>query len=513
MSNLSTLNPTTTHEAHVLREVGPWNPGLQARYLTNPVARWCAQYLPGEDDRHPDCEMHLDIYDSCIADTKTVFMAPRSFAKTTKVRNYILFLVCEHEAIKAGKYPGIFPHNAVRYLSYAAKKAREVTGWVRDQLDNNPLILASYGDLKTDQWARDHFVTSNGVTVSSAGRGGQIRGFRPTLLICDDLDDDEEVRNDDRLLDAYYWWDTAVLGTIDEDEYQVFVIGTVLKETSLLCYIAAKPGWETKRYSAYVDSEFREGAELWPSKWPHDKLQRKLAEVGSRAFLQEYQNQPQPSANAIFERHWFRAYSEADAWFANEIGKAYYTIVSIDPATSRRDKTDYTALVTITALDTTPVKYLIRTEGVRQGHWVVSRAITKAVELHDNFYANALVIETVSFQEVYAQEVERYCDVHRRNITTHCVEPTTDKERRANAVAPIVERGQVYYDPSDAYHNMLINQCVLFEPGSVNQKKDLMDAFTQALTHMRAHADSERSDNSAGRVLPPGYEVNPVTGV
>jgi len=51
---------TSTQEAHILREVGPWNPSLQARYLSNPVARWCAQYLPGEDSRHPDCELHTD---------------------------------------------------------------------------------------------------------------------------------------------------------------------------------------------------------------------------------------------------------------------------------------------------------------------------------------------------------------------------------------------------------------------------------------------------------------------
>jgi hypothetical protein len=505
----------TTEGARILREVGPNNPPLQKRALLNPVTAWSMTYCMG-NDRHPHCEMHLDIADALIHDKRACFIAPRSFAKTTRLEEYILFQICEAKNIAAGLYPGVYPHRRIRFLSWAGGKAEETIAHVREQLEYNDDILRDYGFMGqgSDTWGKTSLVTRDGLVISAAGRGAQVRGFRPTLLICDDLDDDEEVESDERLTKAFKWWDTAVYGTIDEDDYQVFVIGTVLADTSMLTYIADKPGWTTRRYAAYVDDIEAEGHEAWPSKWPHAKLKQRQLEIGRRNFLQEYMNQPQPSGNAIFERDWFKRYSPNDAHFRSLVeGGYFYTVETCDPAISKRDGADYTAIVVMSAtFDEVPKVYL-RTEGVIRGHWSLMGTVLRLARLWERFFCSVVGIETVAYQEALAEEMERYCEMNRLNIKVDRLQPDGDKERRAHAVASMVERGCVHYDPNDPLHLRLIEECVLFVPGRVNIKKDLMDAFVYGLGIVRTWAKRGTRQQKAVKVLPKGATHSKTTGV
>lgn len=503
----------TTFTGHA-NEVGPHNPALQARMMAHPIAGWVAVYLD-RDRRHPNAEIHLDIQDALINTKRAAFKAPRSYAKTTKaVVEFLIFLACEYPAIKAGKYPDIFPHNRVKLLSCAGAKAEEICLDVKTELETNPQIIADYGNLAGKAvWTNRHFKTRDGFEVSASGRGAQIRGFRPTLLICDDLDDDEEVLSDERLEKAFSWWDKAVTNTIDEDDYQVFVIGTTLEEVSLLTYIANKPGWEVHRYQAYEGGIMAPGYETWPSKWPHEKLQRRKEEIGHRAFMSEFMNEPQPGEAPLFERHWFRPYSPDDAAFQVLLEKTMYTMVCCDPAISKRDGADFTANVTISVtFDEVPRIYL-RTGGVKRGHWSLNRTVTEIWNLYDKFFANEVGIEKVAYQEALCDEMQRFMEQNRRNMTVDAMVPDGDKERRANSVSSYVERGLVYFDPNDPLHIRLIDECVLFKPGKLNIKKDLMDAFVYCLIKVKQWERRRHTSSGAGRVLPGNRRPHSVTGI
>ena len=478
------------------------------RMLANPVANWEARFI--ERDRgHPQPEMHLDILDDLIHKKRHVVRAPRSYAKTTKIRNFILFLMYEQENIKKGKYPGIYPHTTVRYLSYAGKKALEVTSQIDAEVKGNETLLDRYGDISGGTWTQEKQITRGGFEFTVAGRGAQVRGFRPTLLICDDLDDDEEVESDDRLEKAFRWFDSAVYNTIDEDDYQVFVIGTTLEEVSLLNYIADKPSFSEHTYQAYEGGIQAEGYEVWPSKWPHEKLQRRKADIGHRSFMSEFMNEPQPGETPIFERNWFKPYDPDSAMFEKLLEQTLFTVECVDPAISKKDGSDYTALVTVSATFEDQPRIYIRTGGVRRGHWSLPRTVSESYNLYDKFFVNELGVEKVAYQEALCDEIDAYMAVNRRNMEVTPMVPDGDKERRANSVVPFVERGHVFYDPDDPMHLRLIDECVLFKPGKVNIKKDIMDAFVYCLILIKEW--QARRDPSAGkrkRVLPKGYRLN-----
>lgn len=467
-------------------ELGAHTPELQARFLENPVSQWAGRFIT-EHRRHPDCEMHLDLYDEFAYGTdKVVIMIPRSFAKTTKIEDFIKYLACNYKKNKelyekTGSSP-VFPFKKVFYTSATGLKAEEVMYHIRQELETNPQILAQYGNLEGDTWTNRLIRTKDDFELKVGGRGCQVRGFRPQLFIGDDLEDDEEVASDEQMQKTRQWLDSAVLNTLDETDCRAFFVGTVLHPDCALKYLANKPTFITKEYWAYNDRIEQPGYELWPSKWPHWRLQERKSEIGERAFRQEFLNDPMISENPIFAREWFRKYDPDCVAFRDELRRGMYTIGTCDPAISRSDKADYTALVTVSATFEKVPKIYLRTGGVKRGQgWHIGVTVQEIFNLHEKFFYKDFGIETTAYQEALAREFEIFMESHRRKLKITEFKPDRDKERRSHVVAPMVERGQVYYDPNDEMHLRLIDECVNFQPGKTNIKKDLMDGFVYAL--------------------------------
>lgn len=470
-------------------EVGAHTPHLQTRYINNPVSQWKGRFITNHR-RHPDCEAHLDIYDEFAYGTKNiVIIFARSFAKTTKVEDFIEYLACNYKTNlelykKTGKSP-VFPFQRVFYASATGTKAEEVMYHIRQELEENPRILAQYGNLEGSKWTDRLIRTKDGFEFKVGGRGSQVRGFRPQLFIGDDLEDDEEVASDEQMQKTRDWLDSAVLNTLDEIECRGFFIGTTLHPDCALKYLSKKPTFVTKEYWAYNNRIEQPGFEVWPSKWPHERLQERKSEIGGRAFRQEFLNDPIISESPIFLREWFQSYDSKSSSFMQLIKKGLYTVITCDPAISKSDKADYTAVVTMSATFEKVPNIYVRVGGVKRGHWNMGATVQEIFELHTTFGSKKVGIETTAYQQALADEFRLYMEAHRRKISIEEFKPDKDKERRSHAVAPMVERGQVFLDFDDSMSQLLMDECVNFQPGKTNIKKDLMDAFVYGLKMLK----------------------------
>lgn len=492
---------------------------LAFRLEQDPIAHWCARHLT-EDTAHPTPEMHLDIYELLRTTQRHVVMAPRSYAKSTLVsKNLALYLICELDRLRIMDDPPIYPHDMIILCSATKPLAKKWMMDIQRVLTENEAILTEYGDLSQGavKWNSEEIKLKNGMHIRACGTGSQMRGWRPTLFIGDDLDDDQEVQSDERIEKRCHWWDTAVTNMLDEVHCQCFVIGTTIEEVTLLQHIADKPNWESTHFAAYrkgVDEVpiEQEGYETWPSKWPKYRLDEREGEIGRKAFRAEFLCDPMSTEAPIFERRWFREYDHTSPGFEKLMEAGVYTLETVDPAISRQDAADFTAIVTASITHEFPPRIFIRVEGVKQGHWSVGRQVTEIVNMYDKFFVRLIGIETVAYQAALAQEVETYRDAEVRDIKVRQLLPDGDKERRANAVAPIVERGLVYVDYSDPTHKKLVDQCVRFKPGKKNIKKDIMDAFVYMLMVAREWSRS-RQEAGARTVLPRGARRSEYTGI
>ena len=126
--------------------------------------------------------------------------APRSIGKTTIVNRLIpIWRICYKEFdLAMGRQPEEF----ILIVGRNETMARQRMSEIRNVLERNPMIRADFGDLVGDVWAKKETDTKNGIALRPLGRGSSPRGsligdVRPTLKLCDDIEDPKRCLNPD----------------------------------------------------------------------------------------------------------------------------------------------------------------------------------------------------------------------------------------------------------------------------------------------------------------------------
>ena len=137
--------------------------------------------------------IHAEIFRLLEDDTQqhVAIAAPRGVGKTSLVD---LALPARRILFRDSKFIVMVGRSATGIIEQTENLKRELV--------SNPIIKDLFGDMRSDVWSRDRWITSTGTMVLPRGAGQQIRGLlfnndRPDLIIVDDLEDTEEVRSEE----------------------------------------------------------------------------------------------------------------------------------------------------------------------------------------------------------------------------------------------------------------------------------------------------------------------------
>jgi predicted phage terminase large subunit-like protein len=224
-----------------------------------------------------------------------------------------------------------------------------------------------------------------------------------------------------------------------------------------------------------------EGNALWPERWSASDLERVRAAVGSRVFEAQYQGRPAPDAGNVFNREWWRLYTEEP-----ERGQFDQIIQSWD----------------MTFRETKSGSYIV---GQVWGTLGADRYLLDQVRFRGDFPKAVAAVRTMSEQWPESREkiVENKANgpaivATLRNEIPGLIEvqPEGGKEARANAVAWQVESGNVYLpDPKlHPWAQELIDEAAAFPNGAHD---DQVDALSQALLRLQNRPDVWGEDTSA----------------
>ena len=196
---------------------------------------------------------------------KLVLAAPRNFGKTTSITLiYILYCLC-YETEKF-----------IIILSHSSGQAKKILDNIKSELVNNhklmedfPEIFEFKGKPKPPKWTIDQIRTKNDIEILALGQGQRIRGRkhkeqRPTLVIADDLEDDEQnIFNYEFSDKIMKWFNSAVLNVGDEVT-NYMLLGTVHHPYSVLSEFLSNekyPTWIKMKYPAI--EEWPNNMQLW----------------------------------------------------------------------------------------------------------------------------------------------------------------------------------------------------------------------------------------------------------
>lgn len=216
-------------------------------------------------------------------------------------------------------YLTVYSANRFIMCGYGDEFASEWGGKVRDTMDEFKNVLG-VGPSKKNK-AADHWTTTRGGTMYTAGVGGALTGRGTNMLVVDDALKSAEEADSQTIRDKIFQWFTQTAFTRLEPGGSVVIINTRWHFDDLCGrLLKEQPGeWEVISFPALAEEEDalgrKVGEPLWADRFPTQALEQIKKTVGSRGWASLYQQRPALEEGAMFRKEWFSYYVDHEDFF------------------------------------------------------------------------------------------------------------------------------------------------------------------------------------------------------
>jgi hypothetical protein len=323
---------------------------------------------------------------------------------------------------------------------------------LKRELLTNQRVQYFFGNLRSDSFAKDSWVTSSDIMVLPRGAGQQVRGIlfhgsRPDLFVVDDLEDSEAVKSEEQRKKLKEWFFADLLNSVDKSkkDWKIVVIGTILHEDSLLNNLLEDPGWATLKIELCDDN--------YHSNWPDfmsDEDIRRLAETYAKQgllhiFAMEFRNTVIPG-DAPFQQRFFKYYSEREAKLNKEPN--IESVVIVDPAKTANIASAYSAIVGL-GIDT--VKNLIYVRDIINERLHPEEIYDKSFEMCSRLKARVLGVEVTGLNEFITYPFQTWITKNGLNIEFVELKArggrlAVAKEDRVKSLVPFYRQGMILHN-------------------------------------------------------------------
>ena len=431
---------------------------------------------------------------------------PREHGKTT-----LGTVAAALHAVCCGRKRNILLVSANRQEAQA--KLRLIT----TELEANQLITSAFGfgiRPARDSYGRyvansdSEVVLAGGARLCALGWRGKVRGQlaggkRLDLVILDHPEDDRSVASWAQREAGRAWVDCALLNALDAREGSIIWLGTLLHHDSVLAQwlqeheVTGAPAslragnggqgrppsgnspWRTLKYAA-IDED---GTPLWPGRWTLERLRQRQAEIGDRAFAQEYLNDPVSLAGQIFRDTDFRSFDPAQLTFVEGAwrigGQPLAVAIGVDPAIGADSLADWFAACVVgvrideygeqACLPLTPRVYIL--DMVRE-RLRFAEQLETLERLALAYQPSRIGIESVAYQAALSQAALD------RGLPVAAQAETRNKRVRIEAAGVHCARGCVYLPTVASWTAAFRAEAGDYPSG---RHDDQLDAFARAV--------------------------------
>ena len=432
------------------------------------------------DGATPTPQCHLEWWDLCCSSKKQVAIAaPRRHGKSTAITHaYVLAAIL----FRNRKF--------VVLVSDTETQASLFLNDIKEELSNNEDLIELFGikKLKKDTETDVIVEFNDGYTARILVRGAEqrVRGLkwpqasvtlRPDLIVCDDLEGDEQVLNKDRREKFRKWFFGALLPCLSKTGI-CRVVGTVLHLDSLLnrllpedskpstrhdplktYSIASRDPWKAVRYRAH-NEDF--SAVLWPSMWSEESLKEVRQEFVDQGipevYSQEYLNYPIDEATSYFKRDDFNEIPkfELDAIKYKEKQMVYYA--AVDFAISQSERSDYT-VIAIAGMDDRGIMYIV---DIRKGRWDALEIVDEMFSVQKRYDPQLFITEKGAIEKAIGAILRSEMRIRNSYLSLYPMTPTKDKTARARSFQARLRGGGVKFDKTASWYPDYEDELVRF---------------------------------------------------
>lgn len=316
-----------------------------------------------------------------------------------------------------------------------------------------------------------------------------LKQWRPDLILCDDLENDENVNTPEQRKKLRDWFYKAV-SKAGDTYTDIVYIGTLLHYDALLANVAKNPEYEAVRYKGVISfaahtelwdaweriftdlenprhkedaeeffmankAEMLEGtAVLWEEKLPYYALMVMRVSEGEASFSSEIQNEPIDPENCAFAEEWFDFYD--DGQLPPDFSEARFLFVAAnDPSLGKNRKSDTSAIIGIAKDTSTGYMYVVIADiAKRKPDKIIEDAIEASRRLKRE-YKKPLYkfgVETVQFQYYFAEIMRQKSAEIGEYLPIEEINSIQNKDARIQSLQPFVKNGYLRRHGLQAAH-------------------------------------------------------------
>lgn len=364
-------------------------------------------------------------------------------------------------------------------------KASRLLEDLQAELEANKRIIDDFGEQKWDgQWEAGNFRTKGGLVGKALGMGQSVRGLRvqaqrPDLVILDDIETKDLVKNQRRQDEMVRWIERDLIPTMDGPRRRMLYANNRFAPRMIQTELQKKhPNWKVHHVKAYNPVTYEP---TWTAKYDNNYFKDLEKEIGVLAAKAEYNNEPhiegkiftqeqiqygkRPNLNhfEIITGHWDIAYAGTATADYNAVkvwglhGKNFWNIDNYVKRSKMRQALEWMAHVQLGLPNSAFI------------HW-----------RYESQFWNDEVERTI-------REVEKQYGINLGLIKVDT--PRTKKYDRMLMQQVYYQNGRVYYDEKLKAHNdtqVGIAQLLSLEPG-YNTNDDAPDADQQCFDFLSRH--------------------------
>lgn len=388
----------------------------------------------------PFCEELHNYMISTFEDKLTRTLAPRGHAKTT-IEGFLLPM------FYGLNRPEIFQH--FLNVQNTSSKAINLNVSMKTEFECNEMLIDIYGDMRAldEKWTEKTFVLKNGVIFSCVGAGESLRGIqyknkRPDCIIADDLYDDEDINNAQRVEKKNRWfWSTLYPARAKSKKHVVHIQGTAISKIDLM-----HTGEGTKVFKII----YPDGRILWKELWSKEEIEQEKINIGSIIFSREYLNEVRDDESSIIKESWIQFYKHSELL---QTGVKLTPICALDPACGEKQLNDFSGYC-ILHTDKNFNVYIERVAEMKNSFNANMNAIDS---WNSRFNPSVFAIEAIGAFKQLTQEVKRTKNIRLKEVTS-----VKDKISRLEAQSFRFENRKVFINSEMSKKEMdnLIEQLI-----------------------------------------------------
>jgi predicted phage terminase large subunit-like protein len=477
--------------------------------VVEPLLDWSSRFLPQHFSKPPS-KMHrwlagqLDLLHTQRG-TKLNVLAPRASAKST-----IAALAFPLREVLTGREPYIWIISDTKSQAYTHLEN------IKNELIDNVALAEAYPDAigKGTAWRSGGIRLRNGAIIEAFGTGQRLRGrkrneHRPTLIICDDLQNDQHSVSASQREKSRNWFHGTLLKA-GSDRTNVIHLATALHREAIAVELLHTPGWCSRTFQAIerfpknmslwkeweaiytnvshanhiadADAFYATNREamdeeaivLWEESEPLYVLMKMRVESGYASFEREKQSSPVNPDLCEFPESYF----DEHIWYQTLPENFLVSALALDPSKGKNSSLgDYSAFVFV-ALGEDGIFYV----DAHLERLPMSELVAQGVELWKKYRPTVFGVEANQFQELLCDEFDRQFladaragDISPSVLGIYPIKNTLNKGIRIRRLDSYLSARRLRFNSLSPSCRLLVEQLRSFPVGSHDDGPDALE--------------------------------------